>query len=160
MIAELTLYTTLVGLHVVIAVALLGLPIVYPLIGPMAKAQPQHMPFAFAVVEKIQRVLVFPGAALILLTGLWLIADGTWKGTEGWLVVSVALYLMVMAVSLFVTYPAVKVAKAEAEKKAASGEPGPPSEAFMKATAKTRKIGPFMTAAVLTIVFLMEAKPF
>lgn len=143
-----------------IAVALLGLPTTYMVIGPMARAQPQHAAFALGVIEKIQRVLVFPGAALILLTGLWLIMDGTWKGDEGWLVVSVLLFFIVMGLSLFVSYPAVKIAKAEAEKKAASGEPGPPSEAFIKATTKTRRLGPFISAAVMAIVFLMATKPF
>lgn len=160
MTATLTLYSTLVGVHVMIAVAMLGVTFTYPLIGPMAKAQPQHAPFALAVIEKIQRVIVFPGAALILLTGLWLMLDDRWSGTEGWLMVSLALYFVIIGVALFVTYPAVKVAKAEAEKKAASGEPGPPSAAFVKATTTTRRIGPIMSALLLAIVFLMETKPF
>ena len=150
----------LVGFHVIFVVAMLGVTFTYPLIGPMAKAQPQHAPFALAVIEKIQRVIVFPGVALVLLTGLWAISAGPWKGDEAWLTVSIVLFFIIVALSVFVTYPAVKVAKAEAEKKAASGEPGPPSEAFIKATTKTRRLGPVMSLMMLTIVFLMEAKPF
>lgn len=160
-ILALTGYSVLVAFHVIFVVALLGVTFTYPIIGPMAKAQPQHAPFALAAIEKIQRVLVFPGAALVFLTGLWAIAASDHiKGDEGWLTVSIALFIVVFSLAIFVTYPAVKVAKAEAEKKAASGEPGPPSEAFMKATTKMRRLGPFMSLMTLTIVFLMEAKPF
>lgn len=159
MILALTGYKVLVAFHVIFVVAMLGVTFTFPVIGPMAKAMPQHAPFALAVVEKVQRTIVFPGIVLVMLTGFWAVSAGNLEFDAGWLITSIILFFLLTATSVFVTYPAVKTAKREAEKLASAGG-GPPSQEFLKATKTTRTLGPIMSLTTLVIIFLMVAKPF
>lgn len=152
-------YLVLVAFHVIFVVTMLGVTFLFPFVGIRSRATPQHAPFALSLVEFAQRRIVFPGAALVLLTGLYAVDAGGFSWSEGWIIVSLVLFIAVISISAFVTYPAVKVALAEVEKNAAAGG-GPPSPEFLAAGKKIRTLGPVLSVMTITIVFLMEAKPF
>lgn len=152
-------YSVLVAFHVIFVVAMLGVTFLFPFIGIRSRSTPQHAPFALGLVEFAQRRIVFPGAALVLLTGLYAVDAGGFSWSDGWIVASLALFIAIISISAFVTYPAVKVALAEVEKNVAAGG-GPPSPEFLAAGKKIRTLGPVLSVMMLTIVFLMETKPF
>lgn len=156
----LTFYELVVSLHVIFVIVMLGVSFGFMFISAAARAEPPHMLFALGVTRTIQEKLVIPGIPLILGTGLYLAIDGDWHDRPDhlWLIVSEAWYLVAIAVSLLLAYPAVKTMQAEAEKK--GGEPGPPSEAFMAKAKIMSKVGPFLSVSVIGIAFLMMAKPF
>lgn len=158
-VLAITGYSVLVAFHVIFVVAMLGVTFLFPFIGMKSRANPIHATFALGLVEFAQRCIVFPGAALVFLTGMWAVSAGGFSFGDGWISASFALFFIVIGISAFVTYPAAKAAKAEAEKNAAAGG-GQPSPEFLAAARKLRTHGPVLSLLTLTIVFLMETKPF
>ncbi|MFY9469087.1 MAG: DUF2269 family protein [Solirubrobacterales bacterium] len=153
----LTFYTFVVGLHVVFAVSFLGAAGAFSILGPMMRDNPQHARFGLAVMQKVYKVAIFPGIVLVFASGLYQTIDGEWSD-DAWLNVSIVLFLLMAALSVFVIYPAIKTAISELEKK--GDAPGPPSATFVGAVTRLRTFGPLMGVSLMVITFLMVTRPF
>jgi hypothetical protein len=90
-------------------------------------------------------------------TGIYQTADGGFEGGDLWLSISVVLFAAITLLTIFVLYPAVKLAIAELESKT---EPGPPSEKAQKSIKKLGTFGPMIGISMMVITFLMVAQPF
>jgi hypothetical protein len=80
-----------------------------------------------------------------------------------WASLGLVLFLIGLAISLGVLYPATKRARAAAERDIAAAGPDGEiafSQEFLEASALPRKLGPLLSLIAIVIVFLMEAKPF
>ncbi len=157
MISAITLLQISVGLHAVFAISFIGVAGANSVIGPMSRENPEHALFALKVSSKMHNTMVLPGIIGIFITGSYQMIEGNWGSDAIWLHVSLAIFAIMVFLSLFVLHPANKVAIAELE---AQTEPGPPSEKFQAAVGKLGKIGPFMGIMLILIGFLMAAKPF
>lgn len=154
--ATITLYQFSLGLHAVFAVTFIGVAGVNSVIGPMARANPQHALFALKTSDRANTMLVIPGIAGITVTGIYQWIARPWDFATPWLLVSVGIFVVVVLLGQFLLRSNARTAIGELE---AQSEPGPPSEQFRAAVATNAKIGPYMPLAVIILTFLMAAQP-
>jgi hypothetical protein len=157
MITAITLYTLSTAIHVVFVVSFLAPAGAFSVIGPMAKANPQHATFALKVNMKIMKTMVFPGILVVWGTGLYQTADGGFEGSDLWLSISAVIFAYMTIMAAFVLYPAAKTALAELE---GQSEPGPPSAKAQASLKRLGTFGPLQGLGLLVITFLMVAQPF
>ena len=157
---------TLLFVHVMGAILAFGPTYAFPLIASLAAKDPQHMNFALRAQHRIAHTLVTPLALFQGVTGLLLV----WRvGFDvlgrGWLLLSIALYLIALAISFAMLYPALRVlipATSGPPPAPAAGESAPagPPAHVAEAIRRARLGGQTNAVLVLVIVFLMVTKPF
>jgi len=93
-------------LHITAAVIAFGPLFVFPIVGTLLAASPQHASFALHLNKRISRRLVVPFGASMLVSGSGLIwtANINWFGTP-FLIVAVLLYLGALTLGLAVLTP-------------------------------------------------------
>ena len=152
-------------LHIGGAIAAFGPTIAFPLIGAKTAAEPQHGNFALRVVYFITTRLVEPGAVFVFIMGLGLIWARGWNPfTTFWLGLAIILFLVTLAFAVFVqarnVHRMIDLTSGPppppAEGQAAPAGPPPELEALSQRGARG---GMFMTAMLVTILFLMIFKP-
>lgn len=160
------LFPIVLFVHVAGAILAFGPTYAFLLLGPMAGGEPQHLNFALRVQKKISSRLIAPLALLQGVSGLTLVAlIGFDVLTRGWLLLSIALYVVVLAIGFLVLIPALGVLVP-----ATSAPPAPPAEGgaapagppphVAAARDRARLGGNINAVLVLVIVFLMVTKPF
>ncbi|CAN5599975.1 hypothetical protein BH23CHL7_BH23CHL7_20990 [soil metagenome] len=154
----------LLFLHVGGAIVGFGPTYAFLILGPMTASEPAHGNFALRFQKAVSTGLIAPLAVLQGITGLGLV---WYVGFEllqrGWLLVSLVLYAIVLAIGFGVLIPSVRKLVA-----ATSGPPpAPPAGApagpppHIAATIRRARIGGMINALlILVIVFLMVTKPF
>jgi hypothetical protein len=154
----------LVTVHVLAAVVGFGVTFSYPVIQLLAERRaPRHLPFAFATILTISQKIAVPGAVLVGLTGLALALTGPYSlARDGWLLVSVPVYMAVFVTAVFVLTPDLRRAKAESERMVAqAGEDEPTTSAeYGRLETRLGLVGGLVGAGVITLVVLMSLKPF
>lgn len=155
----------LLFLHVGGAILAFGPTYAFPLIASMAAAEPAHLNFALRAQHRIAHVLVTPLALFQGVTGLLLVwRVGFELLTRGWLLLSIALYLIALTISFTMLYPALRVlipatSGPPPERPAGDAPAGPPPH-VAAAIRKGRMGGKINSVLVLVIVFLMVTRPF
>ncbi len=96
--------------HILGAVLAFGPTFAFPFFGSMAGKEPQHLNFALRLQHRIARGLVTPLALVQGVTGLLLVwrigFDVLW---HFWLLIAIALYLVALAITFGVLFPALRV---------------------------------------------------
>jgi uncharacterized membrane protein len=153
-------------LHIGGAILAFGPTFTFPILGPMAGREPQHVNFALRFQMAVANRLIVPLALLQGVTGLALV----WKLNINlfatyWLLVAIAIYVFLLALSIGVGLPTVRKlieatsAPPPPPPAGAEAPKGPPPH--IAAMVKLgRRIGMIQAASVITIVFLMVTKPF
>lgn len=153
-------------LHIGGAILAFGPTFTFPILGPMAGREPQHVNFALRFQMAVANRLIVPLALLQGVTGLALI----WKlninlFSTYWLLLAIALYVFLLAISLGIGLPNVRklIAATSAPPPApVPGSPppsGPPPHIAAMVTLG-RRLGMIQAALIVSIVFLMVTKPF
>ncbi len=101
-------------LHVLAAVIAFGPIFVFPIVGTLAAQMPQHLRFALELNHRIEVRLVIPLALTMLVSGVGLI----WTANINvfltvYLLVSIGLYLLAMAISIGVLLPTTRPTRAD-----------------------------------------------
>ena len=168
------LFPILLFLHVLGAIVALGPALAFPVIGVMGGREPGHANFATRVTHALDDRVVLP---LILVTGLtgagmiWARSLPLFADAYRWLLVSMVVYVVSLAFSLFVQRPTVLRVVALSGgfpgspatapgPDAAPGRPagGPPPE-LVAAIGRSKRNGMVLTLLSVVIVFLMVVKP-
>lgn len=155
----------LVTAHVLAAVIGFGATFAYPVIQLLAEQRaPRHLPFALAAILLISRTVAVPGAAIVGLTGFARALTGPYSFRhDGWLTLSVPLYVGVFAAALLVLTPDLRRAQAEAElmvARAGEGEEPVLSREYRHLAARMRIVGGLVASGVIALVILMVLRPF
>jgi uncharacterized membrane protein len=160
-----SVYEAVVAIHVVTVIITLGVTFLYGPLQVAAERAPRHLPFVLRVMRDAERKMVWPGIAIIFVTGVFLMLDDRWRdrGDTMWLQVSIALFVFAALVSLTVLRRANDVALAEIE--LAERAAGPDSEIVISSECKRAlgvmsRTGPLLGIITIVIAVLMEAKPF
>jgi uncharacterized membrane protein len=153
-------------LHIGGAILAFGPTFTFPILGPMAGREPQHVNFALRFQKAVAYKLIVPLALLQGVTGLLLV----WKIsfdllTRGWLLVAIAIYLFLLTLSIGVGLPNLRRL---IEATSAPPPPPPPGSAppsgppphIAAMVVRGRRIGMIQTILIVLIVFLMVTKPF
>jgi uncharacterized membrane protein len=152
-VVAVTLYTFLKFLHVLLAIVAVGANATYGIWFARAAREPEHTAFALRGVRFIDSRIANPAYALLLLTGLSMVAVGHLDLTTFWLGAALVLYAIAVLLGLFVFSP---LARRQA---AALEAAGPTSETYLALAGRARLFGILVSADVLVIVFLMVTKP-
>jgi uncharacterized membrane protein len=159
------LFLLLLFLHVGGAIVAFGPTFAFPILGPMAGHEPQHVNFALRFQKAVATTLIVPLALLQGVTGLLLV----WKIGLGllaqpWLLLGIALYIVALVVSIGIGLPTVRKLIEFTSAPPPTPPPGsPPSSGppphIAALVKRGRQLGMVQTALIVAIVFLMVAGP-
>ena len=131
------MYTLLLTVHIISAILALGAPMAAPILRRRG---------AFLDTQ-----LANAGYAVLLLTGLGLIAESGLAWTTPWILISFALYGVAAILALIGYLPALREQRLHAD------DPGSPAYRDAEERANTYSI--FLSLIMVAIVYLMTVKP-
>ena len=173
-------FLILLFLHVMGAIVAFGPSFAMALMGPAAAAEPMHMNFTLRLQRKIASTLITPLALVQGVTGLllvWRISDASsrslldvllWRVGDGpihyWLLVAIVLYIAALTISFVRIYPNLRIlldaTSGPPPAPPAGGAPAGPPPHIMAAAKRIRMASMTNLVLIVSIVFLMVAKPF
>ena len=140
--------------HILLAVVAIGANLTYALWLRIGERDPDHLAYTIRGIRAIDRRVANPAYALLLVTGLAMIATNGVPFAQGWLLVALALYLAAALVGYFVFGPVVKRQLAALERG------GVDDPEYLRFRGHARRLGILTTTVVLIILALMVTKPF
>lgn len=146
-------YGALKWIHVLLAIAALGANMTYGIWIRRSARHPEHLAFVLRTVKFLDDRLATPAYVLLLLTGVLMIGLGPGPHMPPWLLVSIVLYVVAMALSVGMYRPALRRQIAAAETSGAT------SPEYGVAAAQGRQLAIIVAAIVVVIAFLMVNKP-
>jgi len=160
------LIATLLFLHIGGAILAFGPTFVFPILGPMAGREPQHVNFALRFQHRVAMRLILPLALFQGVTGLLLI----WRigyniFATGWLLAGISLYLVLLGMNIGIGLPTasrlITLTSGPPPAPPAGSPPpsGPPPE-VAALVRRGRLVGMLSAVLIVMIVFLMVVKPF
>lgn len=147
-------------LHIAAVIVALGATFAIPVLHAWAERRgvgPTRMALQFS--HHLEKVVVIPGAVLVLLFGIGLIFDdatGYKDDFPWWLGVAIAWFVAAFAVAVFVQKANVDKAIATLDRVEDDGD-FPPS--YMNAAARVKVTGAVLAISTIAIAFLMVWKP-
>ena len=140
--------------HIIAAIVAVGANVTYAFwLRQAGTTDRDRLVFTIASIKKLDNTLATPAYIVVLLTGLGMVFLGVFSFTTGWIQAALALYVLVVILSIAVYSPALRRQLREAE-----ADPG--SAAYRAAASRSNLLGFVVTAIVLVIVVLMVTKPF
>ncbi len=144
-------YALLKFLHILIAILALGTSAGLGIILEFYGDHPAHGAFVLGIIKRMVTFLVAPGYVLMLATGLWMEAL-QWSMTLRWIQAALVLWaagMAMLAVSVALLYRQTRLFSAE----------GPASRRYRTASLLGRGLGAATGLVVISILYLMVAKP-
>jgi uncharacterized membrane protein len=140
-------------LHVLAAIIAVGANATYGIWLARASRQPAALSFTLRTIKLIDDRMANPAYALLLLTGLIMVFTVPIPLTTPWLLTSLVLFIVVALLGLLGYTPTLKrqIRLLETE--------GADSPAYQAMAGRGRTIGIVLAVIVITIVYLMVAKP-
>ena len=121
---------------------------------------PRAAPALLAGVEKCNRYLVTPGTVVVLLAGIYLLAEGDqiWDTSDVFIAVGFVAAIALLALQLFFFIPQGRRATELAERDLERGDSL--SEEFQAVGQRLGKVGSLAGMIVVVTIFFMTYKPF
>lgn len=146
--------------HVLGAVLAFGPTFAFPFLMGLAGTEPQHLNFALRVQKRVASGLVTPLALVQGVTGLLLVWNrGFEMLTHIWLLAGIALYLVALAISFTILYPALRVlipaTSGPPPAPPTGGAPAGPPPHIVATAARARMGGQINSVLIVAIVTLM-----
>lgn len=157
MLATITGYSVGLFIHILAAVLAFGPTFGYALFFSVAPQYPRATPAILAGIQKTDRYLVNPGMIVLLLAGIYLLAEGPWKGSEAFIGVGIVAILVLFGLQHGFFQPQVRMAKALAERDLQSGEEL--GEEFLAVSQRIGRVGSLAGLIVVVTIFFMAVKP-
>ena len=139
--------------HVLAAIVAVGSNVTYAFWLNRAGRDRERLLFALNGIRSLDSPIANPAYIVLGITGPLMILAGAFSFTQGWIVVSIVLYIGVAVLGIAVFAPAVR-------RPVAAAEAAPASPAYAQAARRTQQLGLLTTAIALVIVVLMVTKPF
>ena len=151
------MYDASVAVHVAAAVVGFGATFSYPVIQIVGERRGARA-FAMDAILAISRFVAVPATLVVGATGGYQVASGPYKLGDAWVAAGLGLYVAIMLVAVGYLAPRYRRAELAARRMADAGEVELSPE-YRAATRGINLVGPFVAAAVLAVVALMELKP-
>lgn len=151
-------YKIALFLHILAVVLAFGPTFGYALFFSVVPQHPRATPAILAGIQKTDRYLVNPGMIVLLLAGIYLLADGPWKGSDAFIGVGFLAILVLFGLQHGFFQPKVREARALAERDLKSGDVL--SDEFTALGERIGKVGTIAGLIVVVTVFFMAYKPF
>lgn len=146
-------YAVLKFIHVLLAITAVGANITYGVWLARAARQPAHLAHVLKGVKFLDDRIANPAYGLLLVTGLAMLYFGRLSWTTPWILTSLVLYAIVLAMGLLVYTPLLR------RQIETLGTSGVESVAYAKVEIRARLVGTLVAVPIAVIVFLMVTKP-
>lgn len=151
-------YKIALVLHILAVVLAFGPTFGYAFFFSVAPQFPRATPAILAGVQKVDRYLVNPGMIVLLLAGIYLLADGPWKAGDAFISIGFLAIIVLFGLQHAFFQPKVRQARSLAEEDLKSGDELGPR--FMAISEQLSKVGTLAGLIVVVTVFFMTYKPF
>jgi len=145
-------------LHILAVVLAFGPTFGYGFFFSVAPQYPRATPAILAGIQKVDRYLVNPGMIVLLLAGIYLLADGPWEGSDAFISIGFLAIIVLFGLQHGFFGPKVREAKALAERDLQAGDTL--SAEFEELGARIGKVGTLAGLIVVVTIFFMAYKPF
>ncbi len=150
---NLTLYSFLKFLHVLMAVVAVGFNASYGIWLARAAKEPQHAPHVLRGIKILDDRFANPAYALLLVLGLAMVWEAGIPLSTFWIAASLVLYVVLVVLAIAVYSPALRQQVALAEGGRAD------SDEYRQVAKRGGAIGGILAAIVVVIIFFMVTKP-
>lgn len=140
-------------IHILAAIVAVGTSVTSTLWLARAGRDRDRLVWVLDGARFFDRRIANPAYLLVLVSGIAMVATGTYRFDQGWTVVAIALYAFIAVFGVLVFRPAARHQRAEAAA-------DPASAAYTRIAAVTWWYSWMTIAAVAMIVVLMVTKPF
>ncbi|MGN6256782.1 MAG: DUF2269 family protein [Solirubrobacterales bacterium] len=156
-LADVTGYSLGLFVHVLAVVAAFGPTFAYGLIFSSISRYPRSAPLIFETVRKVDNYLVNPAMFIVLLAGIYLMADGHWSGSEAFIVIGFIAIVVLMGLQHAFYRPQGLKAQALAERDLKVGDTL--SAEFEALARRLGTVGMASGLIVVVTIFFMTVKP-
>jgi uncharacterized membrane protein len=145
-------------LHILAVVLAFGPTFGYAFFMSVTPQFPRATPAILAGIQKIDRYLVSPGMLVLLLAGIYLLADGPWDASDAFVSIGFLAIIALFGMQHAFFRPGTQRARALAERDLSSGEQL--SDEFLAESQRLANGGRIAGLVVVVTVFFMTYKPF
>jgi uncharacterized membrane protein len=145
-------------LHILAVVLAFGPTFGYAFFFSVAPQYPRATPAILAGVQKVDRYLVAPGMIVLLLAGIYLLADGPWNAGDAFISIGFLAIIVLFGLQHGFFRPQTRKAKELAERDLKAGDTLSPE--FEAVSERIGKVGSLAGLIVVVTVFFMTYKPF
>ncbi len=151
-------YKIAVFLHILAVVLAFGPTFGYALFFSVAPEHPRATPAILAGIQKTDRYLVNPGMIVLLLAGIYLLADGPWETSDAFISLGFVAIFVLFGLQHAFFQPKVKEARQLAERDLKAGDSL--SDEFTVLSERVGRVGSLAGLIVVITIFFMAYKPF
>ncbi|HEX3173125.1 MAG TPA: DUF2269 family protein [Solirubrobacterales bacterium] len=151
-------YKIALFLHVLAVVLAFGPTFGYGFFFSMAPQYPRAAPAILGGIQKVDRYLVNPGMIVLLLAGIYLLADGPWETSDAFISIGFLAIVVLFGLQHAFFRPNVSRAKGLAERDLKADDTL--SDEFEALGERLGKVGTLAGLIVVVSVFFMAYKPF
>jgi len=151
-------YKIAVFLHILAVVLAFGPTFGYAFFFSVSPQYPRATPAILAGVQRVDRYLVNPGMIVLLLTGIYLLTDGSWEAGDAFISIGFVAIIVLFGLQHAFFQPKVAEAKELAERDLEAGDTL--SDEFLALSDRIGKVGSLAGIAVVLTIFFMTYKPF
>lgn len=155
--ADITAYSIGVFIHIMAVVLAFGPTFAYGIVFSVMPDHPRAAPALFDAIRKVDRYLVDPGMIVVLLAGIYLMAEGNWDGSEAFIAVGFIAIVALFGLQHAFFRPQGRKAQDLAERDLAAGDSF--SSEFEEISRRLGMVGPIAGLIVVVAVFFMTVKP-
>ncbi|HET9592534.1 MAG TPA: DUF2269 family protein [Solirubrobacterales bacterium] len=156
-VADITDYSVGLFIHILAVVLAFGPTFAYGIIFSVMPDHPRAAPAFFDAIRKVDRYLVDPGMIVVLLAGIYLMAEGNWDGSEAFITVGFIAIIALFGLQHGFFRPQGRKAQALAERDLEAGDTF--SAEFEEVSRRLGMVGPIAGLIVVVTIFFMSVKP-
>jgi len=151
-------YKIALFLHILAVVLAFGPTFGYAFFMSVTPQFPRATPAIIAGIQKVDRYLVNPGMIVLLLAGIYLLADGPWDAGDVYISVGFLAIIALLGLQHGFFRPQSQRARELAERDLKAGDSL--GDEFMAISQRLSKVGTLAGLIVVVTVFFMTYKPF
>jgi uncharacterized membrane protein len=155
--ATVRFYDIVLAVHIIAVVIAFGITFVYPLIIPLtARTSPQNLPWLHRMQGEIGQKIITPFATLVLIAGIYLVADSdTWKLSDWWVSWGFAAIIILLGLGGAFFAPRERKLAELAERDFGAGGAGAPSAEYEALGKQVGMVGALSSLLVVATVVIM-----
>jgi hypothetical protein len=157
LLANITDYSVGLFIHILAVVLAFGPTFAYGIIFSVMPQHPRSAPALFEAIRKVDRYLVDPGMIVVLLAGIYLLAEGPWESSEAFITVGFVAIIVLFGLQHAFFRPQGRKAQELAERDLKAGNSFSPE--FEAIARRLGTVGPLAGLIVVITIFFMTVKP-
>jgi uncharacterized membrane protein len=155
--ANITDYSVGLFIHILAVVLAFGPTFGYGILFSVLPNHPRATPGLLAGIQRVDRYLVTPGMVVLLLAGIYLLAEGPWDSSEAFITIGFLAIIALFGLQHGFFRPQTAKAKELAERDLRAGDTL--SAEFEEVSRRLGTVGPIAGLIVVVTIFFMAVKP-